>query len=217
MSNFKIDIQGLNKITQELSQDKLNKQLIVAIGTEINQLHNALKFAVHSTYALDKSLDTVLKGKSRSTVQRSKNLIESSIEYVNKPVRLAEFPFQVKILLVKNRMMLPDRSLRFASPSNKIRAKQYSVMVKRAGGYKEIYGKTGRGAFRTNKVPSGKVQLLERQQDATWKIEPVTRAWYKPLFGPSLANMANTQLREDSKVKQLIDTLEARLAGQINL
>lgn len=215
--SFIIDLRGIKELSEDLSQGKLNKQVITALGTEINQLHNALKFAVHSNYALGKSLDTVLKGKSTSTVQRSKNLIESSIEYVNKPVRLAEFPFDVKILLVKNRMMLPNGSLRFASSKNKIRAKQYSVMVKRSGGYKEIYGRTGRGAFKTNKVPSKVMQLLERQQDATWKVEPVRRALYKPLFGPSLANMANTQLRESPAIKQLIAKLEDRLVNRIIL
>ena len=215
--SFAIYIEGLKELSEDLSQKKLNKQVITALGTEINQLHNELKFAVHSTYALNKSLDTILKGKSTSTIQRSKNLIESSIEYIQKPVRLAEFPFKVRTLLVKNRMMLSNGTLRFAKPTNKIRAKEYSVMVKRAGGYKEIYGKTGRGAFRTNKVPSRVTQLLERQQDATWKIEPVTRALYRPLFGPSLANMANTQLREDPKLKQFLKDLDTKIANRIIL
>lgn len=215
--SFAIYVKGIKELIEDLSQDKLNKQVITALGTEINQLHNALKFAVHSTYALNKSLDTVLKGKSTSTLQRSKNLIESSIEYKQQPVRLAEFPFKVKTLLVKNRMMLADGSLRFASPTNKIRAKEYSVMVKRAGGYKEIYGKTGRGAFKTNKVPSRVMQLLERQQDATWKEELVTRDLYNPLFGPSLANMANTQLRENPDIQKLLNNLEDRLANRITV
>jgi hypothetical protein len=213
--NFSIVFKGLALLQQDFSQKVLEKQLTTAVGTELLQVHNALRFAVHEQYAIDKSLDSVLKGKSVNSYKQGKALIGASLEYETKSLRLAEFPFTVKTLLVKNRMMLPDGTLRFASIKNKIRAKEYSVMVKRKGGYKEIYGKTGRGAFRTNKVPSNKVQLLERQQDATWKDEPFTRAHYKPLFGPSLATMANSVLETDSKIAKLIAGIEDRIATKV--
>ncbi len=215
MSSFAISIQGFKQLQEDFSEKVLEKQLVPVVGAELLKVHNALRFAVHNEYALDKSLDTVFKGKSVNSYKQGKALIGAGIEYEEKKVRLSEFPFKVKVLLVKNRMMLPDGTLRFASPSNKIRAKEYSVMVKRRGGYKEIYGKTARGAFRTNKVPSGLTQLLERQQDATWKEEPNVRALYRPLYGPSLAKMAEKMYESNRNVQDLIKGIEDRIASKI--
>ncbi len=215
MASFAISIKGFKQLQEDFSKKILEKQLVPVVGIELLQIHNTLRFAVHNEYALDKSLDTVFKGKSVNSYKQGKALIGAGIVYEEKKVRLSEFPFKVKVLLVKNRMMLLNRSLRFASPSNKIRAKEYSIMVKRRGGYKEIYGKTGRGAFRTNKVPSGVTQLLERQQDATWKEEPNIRALYKPLYGPSLAKMAEKVYESDKRVQDFIKGVEDRIASKI--
>jgi hypothetical protein len=185
MAGISFKLQGLESLREELSKSALDKKLLPAIGLFSLELHNSLKTAVFNTYAIDKSLDTVLIGKSSSLVKRGANLLSSDLTYKDQNLRLAEFPLRT----------FPGNIKAGARRKGMVT----EVRVKR-GNTKIVYGRKGNGGFFRKRSENVRFnQIFERQTSRRYPI--------KPLYAIGLAKMARIMYDYDPNVRRVKNKL----------
>lgn len=194
MPNFKISIQGLEQLKLSLDKKELDRKLIPEIGLSILKLHNALKFAVKENYTIDRSLDSVLKGGSKSNTILGNNLISTSLEYNYKPIDLSKFPYTY-----------------VPGPRG---GSVHSVTIKR-GVTKIVRGKSRQGGF----VPRDRSGKVYRNAFGAQMFERIGKSRFplRVLFGPSLSQMAAKMFDTDSNVHRVEDEITQNLLNILDL
>jgi hypothetical protein len=181
MTSISLKIEGLDQLAIALDESKLQDKLITGIGILTEELHNVLNAQVQGYYKTNRSLNSVRLNKTSSNLKRGKGFIRSGLEYKFQSINLASFPEYAHFLGNINTNATKEGLVQ-------------QVTITRKNRYTVIRGKKNYGGF----VPSngrgirvGRF-MLERQQKATWLSSGV-RAPTKPLFAPSLSQMAATQ------------------------
>lgn len=173
MASLSFKLEGLDVIRNEFTQTSFNKKLIPAVALSGIKLHSALRFAVKQTYAVNRSLDSVLIGKTSSNVKFGKNLLNSDLSYRDVNLRLAEFPLRTF-----------SGNINPASKPGMVT----QVLIKR-GKPKIVRGKKNFGGFLQKRGARVTINnVFERKQKKTWangKRLPI-----RPLYTIGLAKMA---------------------------
>lgn len=186
MASLSFKLQGLDLIRNEFNQSNINKKLIPAVALSGLKLHSSLRFAVKQTYATNRSLDSVLIGKSSSQVKFGKNLLESDISYRDVNLRLAEFP---------TRTFLGN-----INPASKP-GMVAQVVIKR-GKPKIVRGKKNFGGFLQKRGASVTLNnIFERKQKKTWAFGK--RLPIRPLYTIGLAKMAARMYEYNPEVQKV--------------
>jgi hypothetical protein len=201
-----LKLEGLEDLKQSLSQGKLDKQLVIGLGQIALQLHNVLNSQVQSVYATNRSLNSVLVNKTQSDVKRGTTFIQAGLAYNFVPLNLSQYP-----------QYSHHKGNINAVASKPGLIQQVTIVRKRP--YRVIKGKLGYGGF----VPSNKREvrvgkwMLERLQKETW-LAPGIRAPTRPLFGPTLSQMASTQFNLDKgDVARFKNRIPELLVKYVNL
>lgn len=187
------------------------------MGIASLQVRNVLQTSVIDAYFAPAPLDSVLiGGKSKSIVTTGKTFIKTGLTYKFVPLPLSRFPIQEVRVPAKARFLAPN-----GIGGSKFIRKDYAlaaqVKVKRGGAFKTIRGRKGFKGFLQKAGGNHRRGIYERQQRATWIVEPTTRAPIKPLFGPSLSQMARTQFNKNSKVRTVIDNVGNTILQSLRL
>ena len=201
-----LKLEGLSELKLSLDNNKLQKELVAGIGILALQLHNVLASQVKTIYATNRSLNSVLLNKTSVDTKRGSNFIESGLVYKFEPIGLAQFPsfnhFKGNI-----------------NPGATKEGLVQQVFIIRKKGYQTIHGKKRYGGFVPSNAKGIRVGrwMLERQQKATW-LSPGVRAPTKPLFGPSLSQMASKQFdRTTGDVARFKNRIPDLLVKYINI
>lgn len=189
MASINLKLEGLDSLRESLSKTTFDNKLKTTIGLFSTQLHSSLRFAIKRTYAIDKSLDSVLIGNSISITKRGEGFLENNLNYLDKNLRLAEFPLNTFMGNI--------------NPSASIPGQVVQVSIRR-GTSKIVYGRKGYGGFLRKRSENVKVnQIFERQ---TKRRKPI-----KPLYGIGLAKMARIMYDYDSDVQKVKNKLSTEI------
>lgn len=216
MTGFKADIYGLNELKDYIDTPKMLKRVAPVIGTATLQLHGALKSSVFNSHQHPKSLDSVLVGKSTSTISFGKNVIESGLVYKYKPVDLGKFS--------------PTWEWGNINAARR-QGRVHSVVVRRDG-RKVVHGKDHRGGFIPKKRNDSTVRKYNYKSQELSKYNPNKygaqmferttnkRFPLRLLFGPSLSQLAerafnNGLAGKDKTVQAAIDNLELTIIDKV--
>lgn len=224
---FKVQLEGLDILSQQWNGKRISKQLSQGIATVSNTLTSEIRQSVVRKYSVSSTeVDKALLNKSASLQQRGKNILRNGIVYKYKTKPLNEFPHEEFTVSVKSRFLVP-RTKGFAMIKKRT-AKGVKVEVIR-GQSKVVTGNYGFGGFlqhrgtskwaeiqggKSSKFPTG---IYERKQDATWIKEPEERAPIRRSYGPAVTQMIEHQLTNDSRLRHLTDNFDLLLADSINL
>ena len=189
MSNFKIEIEGLEQLREAINPKYIKKDIAVGVGLAALQLHSALSFAVHSRYNISTSLDSVFANKSSSTREVGKDIIRNDLIYNYRSVNLARF--------------FSSSYIGNINPNAKRPGVVHRVTVVR-GRERVSFGYNYFGGF----IPKGHRYMLERNTKAKYPIHPLT--------APSLSRMAEIMYDYDPKVREVKDNMIEILAAEIN-
>lgn len=222
---FKIQLEGLDILSQQWDGKRISKQLSQGIARTSNILTSEIRQSVVRRYSVSSTeVDKTLIGKSSSLQKRGKNILRSGITYKYKAKPLNEFPHKEFTISVKSRFLIP-RAKGFAMIKKRT-TKGVKVTVIR-GQSKVVTGNYGFGGFlqkrgtskwaaiqggRVSKFPTG---IYERKQDATWIKEPEERAPIRRAYGPSVTQMIEHQLNNDSRLRHLTDNFDLLLADNL--
>jgi hypothetical protein len=206
MSSFKIQFEGLEFLKKNLSTNSALSHAIPDVSIAILQFHNVLEKRVSTLYTLTDSLDSVRIGHSVQPSQVGNTFLRYSLQYRSKPVPLTKYKY-VENAVSSDTARYPRRM-----PSGNINwvYKGYALQVKteiRTNSPK--IAKRGKGNYRYKGfLQNGKVYA--RMQKATWSSFPTkfsngVRAPYVELFGPTLANLAESTYDKDPIVQAAKD------------
>lgn len=239
MKNFHVSIEGLDELQTRLDSSKFNKKVAIGVGIATSRIHNALRSSVADTYYAPESLDKVLVGKPRgSSLERlGRNVFRTGLEYRFKPIALSKFPVEEKTIAVRSKFLIRKVTGGFR-PLQKTTALVPYVKVRRNRSAQPVVGRKGLGGFlvKPSRRNSGSAPwpaggnarrgVYERQQEVTWQNEGQSkqssdslyqRARIKPLFGPTLSQMAGTVFEASSKVQSAVDTFADTVNEYIEL
>lgn len=205
MANFNVAIYGLDEIKNYINPNRVNKALAMGVNKAVLSLHSALQTSVNSYYKVDKPLSSVLIGSSTSSQRQGKGFITNGLAYKDVPVDLSKF--------------VVDYYAGNINPATK-QGRVHVVEVIR--GRKVVSrGKDGRGGFvpRYGSLANPSRAVLLKNRDLPNRpagklmLERRTSARYplRVLYAPSLAAMAASRFEKDSKVKQVLDSLESTI------
>jgi len=196
MATVSVEVYGLTEIKDYLSKGKVDKTLALGINDAVVQLHSALRYSVATTYKAPASLDSVLVGRSTSSVKQGKNFIESGLQYKFIPIGLDKY--------------LDSYYPGNINPGATKQGRVHVVEIKR-GAKRIVYGKEHRGGFVPRKgslTSPGAVVRLYRGGGVMFERTSQSKFPVKVLFGPSLSQLALTSLKEDKKVQSVLNKLE---------
>jgi len=193
MATIKLDVFGLEEIKDYINPDRINKQLAIAVGETVLQLHMAMKHAVFTRYSPPNDLDRAFK-RSSSLVTTGKNFITNGLTYTASIPSLSQFPYTSELGNI--------------NPEAVRKGRVYSTTVVR-GQVKTVYGKQHFGGFVAGRQ-AGSYQkfMYERMQQATW-ISKGVRAPVRVLQAMSLVDMANVVYTYDPQVQQILNNVES--------
>ena len=195
MATTKLEVFGLDEIKDYINPDRINKQLAIAVGGTILQLHVALKHAVFTTYNSNNDLDRAFN-KSSSLVKTGKSLISAGLTYTANTPSLSAFSSSSSFVMGNINIGATRKGTVF------------SATVRR-GQTKVVTGRDHRGGFVAGRKKGSYTKFMyERKQHATW-ISKGVRAPVRVLQSMSLVDMANVVFKYDTEVKRILDNVES--------
>lgn len=191
-AGFTVEILGLEEIRNSFNSGELVKKLKPAFGLAVRRVHNVIASEVKKRYNTSKELSGVmLGGRTISDVSYANTILSSSLQYKHVPLNLAQF-------VTEETKVVTRTTAWFKGNDKVLHQKNWAMQVNAAilrGESKPVMGLrsyNSRGAFLLKGRHPWKVAI--RTTAATWN-EPLsvslTRAPYKQLYGPSLAEMAS--------------------------
>lgn len=229
---FQAEFKGLTKFRNTLSKSRINKSLELSLGVLSSNIHLALESGVRQRYTYDGSLSTVLASRTDSTRKKGKNLLETDLIYRFVPVALTKFDTGETRVAATSFFIDPLRFLRKDQIKlvKKDYAKAATARVLRKNSQKTVIGRIGFGGFLLKagfSEISGKRYrrgIYERQTAATWLDRKFgvsgihKRAYIKPLYGPSLSQMARYIYENDpyGGVKSAEAKIDSLIMGHFN-
>jgi hypothetical protein len=203
-SNFSANISGLEDLKASLDGKKLSKDVALGLGQAMLSLHSALSFEVAKRYNVRSSgkpvLDSILIGKTKSTIAFGQKSVEASLTYKYIPRDLSKFPYTWEWGNI--------------NPGARRKGQVHSVAVKRNQS-KIVYGLNHLGGF-VPKYRDGSVKRFEKYGAQMFERDGPDKYPIHLLFGPSLSDM--TEYVFDSrlgKVGEALDNIESFISEQI--
>lgn len=201
------DKSELNSILTNIASSDSLRAIVPDINTAFSLFNNTLERRVSELYKVPHSLSSVLQ---RGGVAKSGNSF--TLTYTNKPIPLADYPFDNPEVKVKNSIPFGLKSgwVKYIKVN---RANKVVSKIRRSGSPSLPRARTKYKKFYAPKLD----KILVRLQDATWSTIPSeynpygVRAPIKELYGPSLSKLAGITYDKDKQ----IDAARDRLAGDV--
>ena len=188
---FSLEIQGLKELQDSLNLNRINKEIAVGIGLASRSLVSTLRSEILNRYNISASkFDAALQGQSSSNQVTGRNIILNSIQFKDTEVNLAKF---VTNVVKGNIDPLPKQR----------EGRVHSVTVKK-GRQVISYGKHGFGGF----IPIGHNFMVER-------TGPGRNAPLRSMYAPSVVDMVNWTLDNNTKVQQVFETFSNNIFDNI--
>lgn len=200
MSRLRIEIEGLEVVKTSLNMNRISTQIAKGMGIAALKLHKEISHAVFTRYKTSKSLDSVLVGKSSSVTTFGKGILQNSLEYKFVPIDLSKF-------------FSPPAQLGNINAGATRMGWIHSVEVIR--GRRQIsYGKGHRGGF-IPRTESG--VLFRNSRFGSQMFERIGRARLplRVLYAPTLSQMANYVVNNDSRVIYIQNQMPEIIANEI--
>jgi hypothetical protein len=207
-----VSLSDIQKLKENYSVREINKRLSPILEQAALDIHKKLKNSISQVYAAPTSLDSVFLGNKVRSVRSDRNSVSFDLIYDTQAIRLVDFPFRVVSVAANSRFLLLKPNGKFRLVKKKT-AQAVQVLVKRSNGYKTVVG-SGYGGFYQKADTSGqdkwtglakpihnRSNIYERLQEATWVEEPFERAKIRPLFGPTLAKMAEMRFNDSRAIR----------------
>lgn len=206
MSSFKIVIDGLEQLKKAYSADAVNAKVIPDVSIAVLKFNNLLDERVQKVFNVGESIDSVRIGSKVAPEQVGKSLLRYSLQYRDKPIPLAKYPFSITDSTAISKAPLRKKSGHVVWTEGQW-SKEVRVEVRKG---KSLIAKRGK-SYRLKGFFTG-TNIKAREQKATWDIYPSKdvlgkRAPYSTLFGPSLATLVSTVYEKDNVVKNGVDVL----------
>lgn len=196
-ATYSLKIEGLEELRDSLS--KIPKGLATGIGLAAANLETSLRFDLTTMYHISESRfnNALIGSRTRSTIARGKNVIESGIEFRQIYTDLAKFPYTWQM---GNIPPLPKKH----------QGKVHSVSIRR-GTVKVVYGKYNHGGFT---IPNGQygTQMFERIGKGRYPLHI--------LFGPSILNLVDWNTKRPETLpscSKALNGMTQLIADNLNL
>lgn len=224
---IRIKVEGIEQIKQRYSVREINKKLIPVMEQAADTIHKKLKNSISQTYFAPYTLDKVYLGNKVRPVRSDRKSVSFDLIYENKAIPLVDFPYkETSLSLGVNsesgffyRLNANKTSFRY---KKKLNVDFTEVKIKRSGSFKSVFG-----SFYKDRDTSGwdsytllskpirlRKGIYRRISDDTWISRPFKREKLQLLFGPSLAQMANSRMQNSRAVNEFrrsfIQTVEEK-------
>lgn len=187
--SYSPDIKGLKELKDELSGQRVKKEIAIEIGRIAISFHKALSYEVFQKYQISpNTLDKYWENKHLAAREVGKSVIQQTLKYRYAAKDLSKFDFFWYVGNIK--------------PNPKRPGRVHEVIIKRNSS-KIVHGKYGYGGF----VPIGfrneyGTQMFER-------TGPSRDAPLHVLFGPSVSEMAESVFNDEpSSIKDILESFE---------
>jgi hypothetical protein len=206
MSSFKIKIEGLEILKQQLKADSSISRLVPDMTQAVSNFHNTLERRVADIYTLKQPLSSVMIGRSVEPEQLGNTFLRFSLQYQYKHVDLSAY----------NTIVDKSEALSFAPPilgqTHHWREGQFSKRVRvQIQKGKTLATREGRNYRKKGFMLEE--QIAVRKGSKTWQRYPTfsakgIRAPIRTLYGPSLSRLAQITIEKDKQMATAAIQLE---------
>lgn len=219
MSSVKVTIPGFKEIKSFFSKGMQLSTFEVEFTQAVLLTTAVIDKRVKALYNAPGIPSEVMIGKSVKPEALSKTFIRYGLQYRDKKIPLIKYPYSVRETKVRN--AIPFQTLTSEGPYYKPinKARIVSVRVKKQKGPNLTKRNVKFKKFLVNN--SYMKGIFTRDTSETWEELPTRsaggrivggkRAKYHELYGPSLADLAETVFKHDSEVQKALDNIPDRI------
>lgn len=220
---FTASIEGLEGLLERFTEDRLQSEVVKAVGAVARDLNSLLNTRVQAVYAVgNRSLNSVLVGTTESNLRRGTGFVETGLTYKSVPIPLRNFPINISFSSQPSTFIAPN--VFTPNIAGKITRKKPTEVISiqiRKGRYTKIDG-----AFRGN--VRNALRVLRRKNfftgGDTWNELPSRNnllgkrsSYYEVNAGPSLAVMARIVFEEDKYIQDFKSNFATEVGKKLNL
>ena len=211
MSSFKIKIEGLGILKQQLKSDSSISRLVPDMTQAVSLFHNTLERRVSDIYTLKQPLSSVMIGRSVKPEQLGNTFLRFSLQYQYKHVDLSAY----------NTIVDKSEAISFAPPIPGLKhhwtegqfSKRVRVQIQKGKTLATREGRNYRKKGFMLKDKQGRQQIAVRKGSKTWDRYPTfgakgIRAPIRTLYGPSLSRLAQITIEKDKQMATAAIQLE---------
>lgn len=222
MIKLSAEIKGIQELNKALELKPLRSALSTHFNKRIAELQKEIKASVYNHFSILENIDKVSKKYFTKSAGR---IIEVSLVYNYKPVRLSSYPTQQVRVTTGKQLLFVSRSKKGAFKKEIVSGPEYAIAtyVKVKKAYKLVVGKHGpdkhgragfMGWMHTGKLGRARFRssgIYERLQQATWSRK--TRLPVTELYGPSFVQIiGGPDVQKDIENSRAIKELLAFVA-----
>lgn len=220
MATVKLNIEGLAEFKQVFKDIPSFDIAVPDVSIAILKVHNVLEDRISKLYFTPGRLSDVLLGKSVKPINIGKTFLTYGLQYRERAVPLAQYPFTESSLFDSGSKAPLRRGGKSALTAVHWKSGAWSkrVTVKIRKGRSAQGARRGGNASKLRGFFTG-TNIKAREQQATWLQQPTlgvstgdeNRAPYSTLYGPSLATLAQSLWEKDVDVQNAVEKVSATI------